>query len=473
MALTAPGYVTGFPGGGLAQFDEMLKDMYGKLIESHLHKATDKLQFMRQRRGRLGGRRTVDSVVVGRSQSAHQYKLERSRLPTPTSGSYVRAEYDAKFAFMRLRETFQSNRLSAGGGRMSFAPQRSQEYKLARETARINAERHCILGQKDILGTVASHAATGSTSVLTMDGREARNSTAPWAAGARYFEDNMSVSIVDASSGAGGATDSAFEAGGAAREIRVRSVGSKHGSSPTVTLERGNEDNAGDDADLTGSPWSFTPADGDFIIPWDSRAASITAGAAGFWDFATPYGLFDLFGSSISSHLYGVSKSTYPTFAGRHDTNSGIARQVTELLLATQADATMNEGGGEPLDFALMESSMRRELAALYQSRQDFGQIVSQSGYSESMLLSLGGHRLPTINDWLFPLGMVHMGVRKHNGWYSLVEYQALDEGTARRFVQNYAQSEEVYVSAGNWVNTAPNSTVTVDDLAASQSSAP
>lgn len=473
MPLTTPGYVDGFAGARLIQYDPMLKELYGRLIENHLHKATQTLEFLRSRKGRLGGRRTVEAVVVGRPQSAHQNTLENARLPTPSEGTYVNAEIDTKFSFTRLRSTIQVEALSRGGGRMSFAPSRSKEYALARETARINAERKLILGQKDILGVVASHSVTGSTSVLTLDAREDRSSTTPWANGGRYFEENIPVSIVDSTSGAGGAPDSAFEAAGAAREIRVRAVSGKHGSAPEITLERGDEDNTGDDADLTGAPWSFTPADGDYVIPWNSRAETITAGAAGFWDFATPYGLHDIWGSTITSHLYGLSKATYPTFAGRHSTNAGVARQVTELLVATEADATMNEGGGLPIDFALMEFSMRREFAALYQARQDYGPIVSESGYRETMLLNLGSHRVPTLLNWLMPVGLIHMGVRALPGWFSLMEMRPLDEGLARRFVPNFAKSEEVYVSAGNWANMTPNSTCTIDDLAASTQDSP
>lgn len=473
MPLTIPSYSQGFPGAGLAQYDTMLKELYGKLFENHLHKATETLTFLRSRKGRLGGRRTVEAVVVGRPQSAHQYALEKARLPTPSEGRYVDAEIDSKFAFTRLRETFQVGRLSAGGGRMSFAPSRSQEYKEARETARINAERKLILGQKDPLGVVESHAVVGSTSVVTLDGRDSRTSATPWANGARYLEPRVPLTFIDAAAGAGGPPDPAFEAAGPANEIRVRSIAGQHGTAPVVTLERGNEDNSGADADLTGAPWSFTPADGDLLTNWNTRRTTIGAGAAAFWDFANPYGLHDVFGQTLASHLYGVSKAAFPTFAGRHATNGGVPRPITEMLIVQQSDTTMLEGGGMPIDFALLEHSARRELAALYQPRQEFAPIVSESGFRAVMVINGGEHRIPTINNWLMPVGMIVMGVRTLPGWYSLLEMRPLDENTARRFVPNYAQSEEVYVSAGNWCHMVPNSTVTIDDLIASTQSAP
>lgn len=471
MTFSAPVRVTGFAGSGLNQYERMLKEVYGRVFENHLHKGSTTLEFLRSRKGRLGGRRTVHAIVVGRPQSAHQYTLENSPLPTPTTGKYVNAEVDAKFAFTRLRDNVQVTSLSQGGGRNSFAQSRQQENKLALQTAKINAERDCILGQKSILGTVLSHAVVGSTSLVTLTGRESRTSLAPHAAGGRYFEEGMSLAIVPTGSGAGGAPAAAFVT--PANEVRVRSVANKHGTNPTITIERGNEDNAGANADLSGAPWSTAPAAGDFIIPYNSRAGSITPGANSYWSYANPYGLMDLVGADITANIYGLSKASNPTFQGKHSTNGGTARQITELLIATLADATMNEGGGEALNFALMEHSMRRELAALYQSRQQFGAVVSQSGYEETMMMVAGGHRIPTINNWLFPVGKIQLGVREHYGWYSLFEMKPLDEGVARRFVPNKAQSEEVYVSSGNWANMTPVASCVVDDLAASTQSSP
>ncbi|NJN63662.1 MAG: hypothetical protein HC882_01470 [Acidobacteria bacterium] len=199
-----------------------------------------------------------------------------------------------------------------------------------------------------------------------------------------------------------------------------------------------------------------------------ARTVDIAAGAAGFWNFATPWGLMDILGSTITANFLGLSKATYPTFASRYSSNSGVARQTTESLIFTESDATMNEGGGMPLDFAIGEHSIRREIQALYQSRQEFGAVISEVGAKEKFLFNLGAHRIPFISNWLFPIGLVVMGVQNECGWYSLMDYSPLDEGISRRFVPDQAQSEEVYVSAGNWTCMAPNAFCAIDDLQAS-----
>lgn len=455
---------TGLLGNYRAAYINLLKDYYVDQWNNHIHEAGGQVvRKLGQTGGRMGGKKVVGAVTIGIPQSAGISGFERMILPRPSSGTYINPEIVSRGLFTRLRWTLEVELAAKAGDKAAWMAPRMKDMEDAATQFDINFNRKMWSGYGDILGVVASHAVVSSASVLTLYSRQNRVSqgAAFWYSGRFHLKAGMQVGFIDSAQGALGSPQwdisvpDISTTANAAFNLVVASVGGTN-DAPTVTLS----------TDVTQAPYSFTPADGDFLVAFGNRQASISATASdAISQFSSINGIMNL--ATDTTHYaasYGLSKATYPTLGGLLMTNpagAGTARTFRERLVHIAFDRLSEEGTGKSPDCLFLNVSIRREVVNEHDGDRQYAPVINESGYGR-LVANVGDNRVEYVTDWQAPPGQIALLRSDTWRWLSLQDLAPLNP---ERWVADYAQTEIILSKHGNEECTEPLSNGILDDL--------
>lgn len=454
MALSTIAESTGITGQSRNAYANLLKEYYADLWDLHVHTEVKIMSIIGKKKGVMGGKRVVAAVVDELPQSSGVTANEGVHLPTPRVGNYLNSEILSRGIFTRLRWTVEVELAARAGNKAAWARPRKIDVEHARKMMDINLAIKMYMGAADVRGVVASHAVS-TTSVLTMNARNGRNSSgaAFWYSGRHYLRRNMSVGLIDTLEGALG--DAAWNQESSTNEIYITAVGGTN-AAPTVTLSD----------DITNAPHSFTPASGDYVTPHANRR--FAGNLDGEVNEQGAYSSFNgipaiAMDATIHTNVFGVLKSTAPTFNGVYDTNSGVQRPFAESQVMLLVDRIHDEGTGNSPDCFVVNRAIRREVVREHDGDRRYAPVQTESGFGK-LVAHVGDEELPYESDWNCPPGMV-VAVNKDSwGWATLADQQPVDQ-SLERWVADYAQHEILWHKHGNLYNTRPYDNGVMDDL--------
>lgn len=433
-------------GNSRANFEQRLKTQFFEKWDDHVHKKHPIVKMLASKKGTMGGKESLGSVMDTLPQSAGIALFEGADLPSPTASDYFQPILHARDLYIRLRWTGQVERAARGGNKFAWAAPRAEDVKAATDQFLLNYARMLYLGPYQPLATVASY--NDGTDVVTVDDRDSRNSSALWAFGTHYLRKNMEVDYVTSLTGDPVLADGSTGDSGAAT-ITAKTA-------TTVTLSRSGES-------------ATDPADGDLIVPWGSRRVDLN-GLGGAATDVTYYaginGLMQIAGDrDIYAKLYDLARSTYTTLEGVHNTNGGSTRVFEEDLISIVVDQIVDNGTGDEPDCLVMHRSVRREYVRQLTADRRFMPVVAGSGFEgdNKLTFTAGDAELPIQTDRDCPPGLAFVLNKKDFGWY---EQSALGEIGGERFVANKDAHEQIWHKSGNIVCEKPFNNGIIDDIA-------
>lgn len=438
-----------------------LKDEYWEKLDDHVHTGRMIPSIIATKRGTMGGRRSLTSVMSDYPQSAGIALFEGYRVPTPRVGTYFNPELISRDLYMYLEWTGHVERAARKGSSVAWAAPRKEDMKTARIQFEINFCRMLYLGPFQVLGTVSAWA--GGPFQATLYGRDQRSSAANnlWKFGSHYLRRNMSVAFVPNNGGNVNAPGSIADndVGGTAEERFITAIDTS-GASPVVTLN--------------AAP-TTAPANNSIILPYASRRPS-TGGAAVDADFISRFagvnGLMQLAtDANIYSFLFGLSRSTFPTLQGKRFRDAGGVNRVwNEDYISVAADTVNDEGTGDDPECLLMHRSLRREYIAESKGDRRFKEVQTQKGWGE-LHFHAGDVLLPVKTDRDCPPGLVFVLDGSTFGWYEESPFGSPDQG--ERFVPNQDARAQLSHKSGNGMTDKPHNSGTVEDISHALSDLP
>lgn len=456
MALSTIAESTGITGSSRTAYANLLKEYYADLWDMHVHTDVKIMSIIGKKKGVMGGKRVVAAVVTELPQSAGVTGNEGVILPTPRVGAYENPELLSRGVFTRLRWTVEVELAARAGDKAAWARPRKIDVEHARKMMDINMSIKMYLAHADVRAVVASHAVS-TTSVLTLQPRNGRNSSgaAFWYSGRHYLRRNMSVGIIDSLEGALG--DAAYNLESSANEHYITAVGGTT-AAPTATLS----------ADIPTAHGGFTPAVGDYVVPFANRRFYSAGGLDGEVNERGDYSSFTgipavAMDGTIYANVFGITKSSNASFSGVYDTNGGTQRPFSEASVMLLVDRIHDEGTGNEPDVFVVNRAIRREVVREHDGDRRYAPVQTESGFGK-LVAHVGDVELPYESDWNCPPGML-IAVNKDSwGWATLADQQPVDE-SMERWVQDYAQHEILWHKHGNLYNTRPYDNGIMDDL--------
>ena len=437
--------VTGITGTGRSAFDNLGKDWYGAMWQDHANDKVVILGLIGKVRGKMGGRRVLNAVVSGYPQSAGFASQEGFTLQNPTSLSAFQPELITRSVYIRLRWTGEVEDAARAGDKAAFAGPRAIELRLARKQYGLNKARMAYLGPYQILGRVATGGWADATNTATLTGRNERTSLAAdfWNFGRHYLRANMAIQWATTVTG-DPVTAMATE------QITVTSPGGTV-AAPTF---------------ITSTEPTTDPVAGDRLFPWGSRRNSVAGATDANRDshFSGYNGLSNLMlDTNIYSHVYGQTRTSFPTLSGARDTASGVLRPFEDMQIALMVDKIADDGIGDEPDCVVVHRSGRREVFKVGQDRQRLPAVQTGRGFAE-LTFNAGDRPIPYKVDRDAPPAMA-WGLRRSTfGYLSNRVLASIDKGMDR-FVSNEDAHEINWGERGNFFCTAPVSNGTVEDL--------
>ena len=437
-------------GQGRSNFAGRLKDDYLKMWDDHVHKVVKIADKVAKKKGSMGGKQSITSVATALPQSSGIALLEGMNLPSPDAGSYINPYLHARDLYMRLRWTGQVERAARRGDKHAWAQPRKEDIKNATAQFNINFARMLYLGRYQPLGTVASF---NGTTTATLYGRDARTSGSSdfWKFGAHYLRPGMGIDFLD---GGAFSTSGEFQNAGTPTEVTITAIDTSTPSAPTITLSHDPV------ADLSVDD----PADGDILVPYNSRNPSISS-VNNSSEFAGVSGLLEYCSdASTYAAVYDIARSGAATLEGVHNTNSGTVRAFDENLIALVVDQVVDNGVGEEPDCLAMHSSVRREYVKQSAGDRRFAPVQKDKGYSGRLVFSAGDAELPLLVDRDCPPGLAFVLNSDNWGWLSQSEMGPID-GQTERFVADQDAREVTMHKSGNCFCEKPFNQGIIDDI--------
>lgn len=454
--------VTGLPGQHRASFAGRLKDEYIPAWEDHVHTKRVLSRYLANKKGSMGGKRSLSSVMSTYPQSTGIALFEGDTLPTTRVGTYFNPELIARTIYSRLRWTGHVERAARKGDSVAWAKSRAEDLRTSRIQWELNFQRMLYLGPYQILATVASitvDGGAGGFDRLTLYAQDDRNSQADnrHKHGAHYLRENMSVGYVNSSGSAvqAGGSLATSNAAGAVGEIYVTAIDDT-GTQPTVDFSNDFSALAGAGAD---------PGDESILVPYRSRVdAPGSDGANTDSNFAGVNGLYNLVATSaVKTYVYGLSRVTYPSLAGFSvDNGSGGVRPFSEDYIAVGVDRCNTKGTGDEPDVIICNQAIRREYVKEVKGDRRFDVIIKKRGYAQLGFIA-NGKALAIEEDRDCPPGDMNILESEGFGWFSEADLQMADEG--ERFVDGKDAHEIVFVKSGNVMTRKPHNNCVIRDI--------
>jgi hypothetical protein len=442
-----------------------MHDMFGPLWDLHMHSDVVVPSLIAKKKGKMGGRKLVSAFKDRVPQSAGIALFEYADLPYPVTGRALNAELLSRYMYSRLRTSGPAIRASRGGDKVAWIPIQKSDMEDAMVAADKNWARMLHHGPAQPLGVV--HSQTTENTTVTMASPNSRTSAAAsfFKSGVKYFQPDMYLMHVRAANGILGDASYAGTAGdqqknlvdGVARVAKVESKSTSTPTSPTIVTSNA--------LDITtyGILANGSPAlVGDFLFPLGSRledmtAATYEAGCAGF------HGLASLVsGQAGYTHLYGLQKTSYPTLAGVHGTNSGTARPFEEMLVTLVLDRINDEGRGKDPDTLVLHRTTRRPVVSEHSGERRFAPVQQgQRGFAPKLVHTAGDVQTPYVVDPDCLPGIVWCLRKETFGWYEEQAQTYLPD----RFVVNKDAVESIWVKQGNVECPYPLDNGALDDV--------
>lgn len=435
--------VTGITGQSRDSFLNRLKDEYLPAWEDHVHTELVLPGIIAKKKGTMGGRRSLTSLMVSYPQSTGIALFENDDLPVPSVGTYINPSIFSRTIYSRLRWTGHVERSARKGDKVSWAAPRAEDLRTARKQFELNFARMLYLGPAQVVGTIKTYSSDTSWTVY---GRDARNSQAAnrHKYGAHYLRVNMDVHTVDEASMYGAPI---------AIASRGRITAISNVDEAVLTLTEAATELDGD-------------AD-DFIIPFGSRNANAADGDANDdSNFAGPNGLMNLaVDDGIKTWVYGIDRTTA---GGRtlnafvFDNGSDGVRPFNEDYITLAVDRVSDDGTGDDPDKILCHRSIRREYVKEVKDARRFPEVQGKRGF-KGLQQIVGDVGLPLVTDRDCMPGVMWILESDGFGWFSEADMQMADEG--ERFVADKDAHEIVMVKSGNLATRKPHNNAMVDDL--------
>lgn len=448
-----------------SSFYGRLKDMYLPAWDDHIHEKTKIGKVLAKKKGTMGGRRMLGSVMNSLPQSAGIAQLEYDSLPVPSSAGHFQPQLISRMMTSRLRWSTAVKNAARAGDKAAWAEPQREDIEGAKKQFDLNFERICFLGNRDVLGTID----TDGTAVHTMRSRNSRTSNTEyrWAFGTHYLRNNMAVALVEDSGGlvqthAGVLVDPIANAA-------IRFVSGVDNTAGTFTLSStvGTATSADWDTAAGGSGGGQGDG-GSLIVPWGSRriAADQSATEAENHDskFAAMNGLGNLAVSSTQiSYVYGLARSSYDSLNGRMLNNGGTVRAFDERFVEYGVDKIADDGKGDEPDYLIAHTSVRREMTRETRGDRRFEPVQQGRGF-KNMAYTIGDVSLSVETSKDCPPGSVFILDSTSFGYFEECPMKMLDDG--ERFVTDKMAHEIVMIKAGNIACVAPFNNCTIEDIA-------
>lgn len=443
--------ISGITGQSVNSFLGRLKEEFIPAWEDHVHKKLVIAKKIATKRGTMGGRRSLTSVLTSYPQSAGIALFEGDNLPTPRTPTYVNPSIFSRSCYSRMRWTGHVERAARKGDKVAWAAPRSEDLRTARIQFELNFARMLYLGPRQLLATVVSYEESGDASA-TLYNRNARDSQSAnrHKYGAHYLRNNMSIAFT--------ATVDGVPNPLVATEIFIDPAkggidnGDATGADPVVGLS---------------AAVSTDPSDGQFVIPYRSRL-DVVGGADADQDsnFAGPNGLMNMaVDNTIHRFIYGLDRTgaanrSFEAFMINN--GSGGVRPFSEDYITLAVDRVTDDGTGDDPDVVICHKSVRREYVRAVSGDRRFPEIVKNRGFKD-LKQTVDDVTLPMVTDRDCMPGVMWVLESEGFGWFSEADLQMADEG--ERFVDNKDARELVFVKAGNGATRKPHNNAMVDDI--------
>lgn len=445
-----------------SSFYGRLKDMYLPAWDDHIHEKTKIGKVLAKKKGTMGGRRMLGSVMNSLPQSAGVSLLEYDSLPVPSSTGHFQPQLISRMMTSRLRWSTAVKNAARAGDKAAWAEPQREDIEGAKKQFDLNFERVCFLGNRDILGTVGADG----TATHTMLGRNSRTSNTEyrWAFGTHYLRNNMAVALVEDSSGS--VLTHAGVLNDPIANSNIRFVTSVDNSAGTFVLS--------DAINGSSSDWSTGGAGdaGSLIVPWGSRRVKADTGSSGDGTeqtntdslLSSMNGLGNLVTTATqNTYVYGLSRSTYDSLNGRMLNNGGTVRAFDERFVEFGVDRIADDGKGDEPDYLIAHTSVRREMTRETRGDRRFEPIQQGRGF-KNMAYTIGDVSLSVETSKDCPPGSIFILDSSSFGYFEECPMKMLDDG--ERFVADKMAHEIVMIKAGNIACVAPFNNCTIEDVA-------
>lgn len=437
-----------------------LKEEFLPAWEDHIHSKVIISKMIAQKKGTMGGRRSLSSVLASLPQSSGIALFENDVLPQPSVGTYFNPAISSRTMYSRLRWTGHVERAAKKGDKVAWAAPRAEDMRAARLQWEINFARMLYLGPRQVLATVKSNSAS-TVDTTTLYNRNVRDASAANRNryGAHYLRVGMEVMHVASGLPYGSPVNGDSYGVLTATTVPKITAIDASGADPTIQIYRGGLSGTAD--------FSTAAAAEDLIIPWRSRFDTTTAFAsiAALTDseYAGPNGLLNMVSdTTYDPYIYGIARSTYPTLAGWMLHNSGTVRPFKEDYITLAVDRIGDDGTGDEPDVIMCHKSVRREFVKEIQGDRRFAEIITKKGFG-ALKQTIGDVSLPLMTDRDCVPGVMWVLESDGFGWFSEADLQMADEG--ERFVSDKEAHEIVMVKAGNGATRKPHNNAMVDDI--------
>lgn len=427
-----------------SSFDARLKDEILPSWDDSYHKKVVLAKLIAEKKGTMGGRRSIASLMTQPPQSAGIALRENVDLPTPRTGSYSNPVIFSRAFYTRLRRTGHVERAAKAGDKVAWAKPVIEELRGARIQGEINFSRNLYLGPRQLLATASAYTDSGSPNLMTLYGRDARTSVAADRNkyGAHYLRVNQSIQTVATVDGV------PTNLG----EVYITAIDNSTPTAPTLVF----------DTDI-----ATDPSDGAFLIPFNSRDPTATNGDDSADDdsyYAGCNGLMNMVvDRSIKAYLYSLLKSANPYLEGQVFANgSGGVRPWKDDYLVIAADQIQDEGCDDEPNTVLCHKSIRREYVKAIEGDRRFPEVIKERGFGKLRQV-IGDVMLDLVTDRDCMPGVMWVLETEGFGWFSECDMQMVDDGT--RFVTDKDAHEDVYVKSGNCATKKPNNNAMIDDI--------
>lgn len=446
-------------------FQNFMKDDYFPMLNEWVHTGVTLPKLIAKVRGKMGGKKSISCVVTALPQSSGVARGERWKLPTPRSTVAANPEIISRDNYWRLRWTGKVMSSARKGNAVAWAKPQQIDLEMAREQFQQNYARQLYLGPWDTFAEIKTHALVGGVSKLTLHGLDDRTSTAASFAkfGAYYLRQNMSVAIVKSASGMGGAPAWSSTSGTTGEAMINAAPDDSDPDNPFIVLDV----DAVATAVANGGTYPEATGLTDWLIPYASRVDSSINGdaAVAISQYWGPNGLNNIcLDETIYPALFGLAKTSYDGLTGSYYTNSGTTRAFSERLVELMTSRARNRSGSVMKKLLLSDTTMR-EITKENRGDRRFMPVIKTGGYEENLGVHFGDMQMPYVADHMAPPGIIY-GINPEDfGWYEEWPLQSIDEGSDKRFVQDYDMHELIARMSGNLSCDRPFAQGALDDL--------
>lgn len=438
--------VTGVTGTSRNSFINRLKEEFLPAWEDAVNDKVVISKLIAEKKGTMGGRRSLTSVMSQYPQSAGIALREDATLPTPRSAEYFNPAIHSRAIYSRLRWTGHVERASRGGQKVAWAAARTEELAAAKKQFEINFARMLYLGPRQVLTHASAYTDSGSPNLVTLYGRDARTSQAADfnKYGAHYLRKNMSIWAVETIDGDPVNTGEAY----IASEPDLSTY-----TAPTLTID---------------TDWSSDPSGDFFIVPYGSRLSSGMGSddADHDSDFAGPNGLLNLaVDRNVKSYVYGLARSSYPSLEAKMINNGSDGVRPFKEDYITLAVDQIGDGAtstGDDPSIVLCNKAIRREYVKEVSGDRRFPEVLKVRGFG-ALKQQVGDLALPFVTDRDCMPGVMWVLDVDSFGWFSEADMQMVDDG--ERFVTDKDAHEIVLVRSGNCATKRPQCQAMIDDI--------